>query len=678
MQFPETQKEKRKLIFISVMALCFSIVMSVFAYVNLNAAGEVIKVGVVDYTRLALREGPGSSYPQIKSPTNGALLYVAKGDQLVIVSEETNSRGEKWYKVPCSSALSGFAYVYDDQIENFKIYNIARDSDFEAYLTKQGFPDSYKDDLRILHYFYPKWEFVAVHNGLDWNKSVNAEYSLGVSLISPSAISSWKSIQPGAYDWETGKWTSFDYGLNAASKEIIEYYMDPRNSLGESSIFQFLGQLYDSSQTVEGLSDMLKGTFMAGSVTDTDGTSLNYPETIYKLSKDNGVNPYVISSIILNEVGPAGNSGSVSGKVSGYENIFNYFNILAYAHSGNSAIVNGLIYASNANGTGTYDRPWNTRYKAIKGGIQWYVTNYVSSTQISLYTKRFNITNNYQISLQYMTNIDGAYSEAARLATAYPDTVKKNNTLKFYIPVYENMPDTASKKPLSDGSPNNKLSSLSVSGYNIGPAFNTDTLEYSLIVPSDISSVSVSAVAYHSKAKISGVGNIKLNYGANNVKINVTAENGTVRTYTLVISRQSGGLNPTYTTTYKIENDFIKGVNSSTKVSAFLSNFKVSNGTVVVEGKNSSDIVGTGDRIVIYSSDSSEYKSFTVVIYGDISGDGEIKINDSVKLRNHLLGVYKLTGVFADAADVNRDGSIKINDSVKIRNHLLGVSEIGQ
>lgn len=668
-------REKKKMLLISVTALLFAAVMAIFSYISFSAADGVIKVGIVEYSRLYLREGPGIEYAYVKSPANGSNLYVAKGNQVVITEEVVNSKKETWYKIPCSRSKTGFAYVYDDKVENFTVHTIERDPEFETYLTNQKFPDSYKDDLRILHYFYPKWEFNAVHNNLDWEKCVDAEYALGVSLVDPSAISSWKSTQDGAYDWTTGKWTLFDYGLNAASREVIAYYMDPRNFLGADSVFQFLGQIYDESQTLEDLTAMLEGTFLANTVTDTDETSLNYPEAIYNLSKENGVNPYVISSIILQEVGVSGTSGSISGTVSGYEGYFNYFNILAYAHDGRSAIVNGLIYAS---GSGSYDRPWNTRLKAISGGIRWYVTNYVSEKRISLYTKRFNITDDYKCSVQYMTNIDGAASEAAKLASAYSDS-SGDMVLKFYIPVFDNMPSAASRRPIVTGSPNNKLSSLSVAGYNIGPEFNTDTLKYSLIVPSDIETVNIDASSYDSSAKISGAGSVPLNYGANNVNITVTAENGDVRTYTIVISRQADeNTPPTFTSPYRIEGTDIRGIAAETKVADLISAFNVTNGSVAVAGKNGNDTVGTGDIVKIYSSDGSEYKSFTVVIVGDVSGDGQILINDIIKIRNHLLGTSLLRDAAASAADVSGDGQILINDIIKIRNHLLGTNLIQQ
>ena len=68
-----------------------------------------------------------------------------------------------------------------------------------------------------------------------------------------------------------------------------------------------------------------------------------------------------------------------------------------------------------------------------------------------------------------MTNIQGAASEAERLSKAYSSV--KDSALEFQIPVYNNMPETACAAPVGDGSPNNKLSSLSAEGYSLTPSF---------------------------------------------------------------------------------------------------------------------------------------------------------------------------------------------------------------
>ena len=86
---------------------------------------------------------------------------------------------------------------------------------------------------------------------------------------------------------------------------------------------------------------------------------------------------------------------------------------------------------------------------------------------------------------QYMTNVLAPRSESSTASQAYSDTTKKNTALVFKIPVYKNMPDSACELPTGEGSPNNALTSLSVSGYSLTPTFDMFTTEYG------VSSISV-------------------------------------------------------------------------------------------------------------------------------------------------------------------------------------------
>ena len=140
------------------------------------------------------------------------------------------------------------------------------DSDFEAKLSAEGFPESYKNGLRQLHAQYPNWVFKAKKTGLDWNTVIENEALLGRNLVSSGSISSWKSVESGAYNWDNSTWTGFD-GSNwvAASEDIIRYYMDPRNFLDDTYVFQFLSHEYNSStQTRDGLAKMVEGSFLSG------------------------------------------------------------------------------------------------------------------------------------------------------------------------------------------------------------------------------------------------------------------------------------------------------------------------------------------------------------------------------------------------------------------------------
>ena len=85
-------------------------------------------------------------------------------------------------------------------------------------------------------------------------------------------------------------------------------------------------------------------------------------------------------------------------------------------------------------------------------------------------------------------------------------------------------------------SKNNYLSKLEVEGYDISPSFNKDTLEYSLEVENGVESVNIIASKEDYTASLRGTGKFSVSEGANSFKINVTAQNGSVRTYTLNIT----------------------------------------------------------------------------------------------------------------------------------------------
>ena len=57
-----------------------------------------------------------------------------------------------------------------------------------------------------------------------------------------------------------------------------------------------------------------------------------------------------------------------------------------------------------------------------------------------------------------------------------------------------------------------------------------------------------------------------------------------------------------------------------------------------------------------------------IVVKGEVTGDGEIMINDVVRTVNAFVGLEDLTGIWFEAADVTSDGSIMINDVVSVVN----------
>lgn len=255
-------------------ALLLGAVMAVSP--GLAGAGAESVLGIVSYadertasvnaTNLNVRSGPGTSYQ--------ALAKLSKGAPVTVLGEQTGTDGVVWYQIRYSgSGGEQTGYVSSKYIK-FPTA-IKSDSDFESYLTKQGFPESYKQGLRELHAQYPNWTFTAFQTNLDWSTALKNESVIGRNLVASSSISSWKSTETGAYDWGTGTWPGFDgSSWVQASSDIIAYYMDPRNFLNDKYVYQFMKQSYDSSlHTKAGLQNMVSGTFLSGMVSGGSSVS---------------------------------------------------------------------------------------------------------------------------------------------------------------------------------------------------------------------------------------------------------------------------------------------------------------------------------------------------------------------------------------------------------------------
>ncbi len=478
---------------------------------------------------LNVRSGAGTGYSK-----TGTVSY---GDSLTILSETTDSSGAKWYKISCGN-VTGYVSAAYVQLTSSGSQG-SSDADFESYMTKQGFPESYKPYLRTLHEQHPKWIFTAQKLGVDWNTALKEECVVGRNLVHSSALASWKSMEKGAYDFNGGYWYGLDGSWVAASKEIIMYYMDPRNFLNDTYIFMFENQSYNSSyQTESGVKTILADTFMSGSYTCPDTKKkYTYSQTFMDAAKKSGVSPYHLASRCRNEQGVNGAPQSL-GTVKGYENYFNFFDIQAYATSTMTAAEMGCKYAKTTNPT--YLLPWTNQYKSIVGGSIFLGTGYITKGQDTLYLQKFDMVDggNGLYYHQYMTCVFGQANEAISLKNAYSQDIL-NSAMEFKIPVYNNMPDRLCPKPTSSGDNNNYLKSLSVSGTSISPKFDKFTASYTAKVNAEVSSVTVNANPLGKSAKVSGKGKVSLKTGENTVKVTCTAASGVKRTYTIKITRKA-------------------------------------------------------------------------------------------------------------------------------------------
>lgn len=424
------------------------------------------------------------------------------------------------------------------------------DSEFEAELDAQGFPEDYKAELRNLHESYPLWQFKAFRTGCSWDAAILKENIAGKNLITKNKASGWKSYESGAYDWSKDAFVPYDGATwITASRQALEYYMDPRNFLTADGIFQFEYLGYDPEcQTASGVESILKSTPLADRSYDYldpqgENSEMTYVETFLAAAEYSQVNPFHLASRVKQEVVTSkGLSASVTGTFSGYEGYYNFFNIGAtHSTAANGAVINGLKFAKTGNGMSDANKnafliPWNSPHNSIIGGAKYIGNNYITKGQNTVYLQKFNMTSYSKYKHQYMSNVEAPKAEAQKTYSAY-----KNFTdipVIFYIPVYENMPKAKAAAPGTVLNPNNWLKTLSVSGCAMTPTFNVGDSEntaYTVLVDSVTTSVKINATSVSSSAEVTGTGIQTIEEGTNNFKVTVTAQNGDVRDYVLYV-----------------------------------------------------------------------------------------------------------------------------------------------
>ena len=361
--------------------------------------------------------------------------------------------------------------------------------------------------------------------------------------------------------------------------------------------------------------------------------------------------------------------------MSGYQGYYNFFNINAYGSS-NEAIVSNALNTAKKNG-------WDNPYSSIIGGSSTISNGYNNVGQDTIYYQKFNTINSKNLYWnQYMANVRVLPTEANSSYSSYVKSGLVNSSFTFKIPVYNNMPD---KTTLSiTGNDDNTLKSLSVSGCNLNPSFNSAATDYTCNVSSALKQVTISANKTSAYSVMKGDGVVILNDKTTVANVEVTAANGNVRTYKITIQKvESGKESPADIISYlgyNNSNGILSGIALDTDVTNIISNVrnKFASSNINIKDKNGSTKengkISTGDKITITSNSSTI--TYKVAVKGDVNGDGKISISDYAKVKSHILGVARVDNEYLKAADANGDGKVSIADYAKIKSHILGTSKI--
>ena len=124
---------------------------------------------------------------------------------------------------------------------------------------------------------------------------------------------------------------------------------------------------------------------------------------------------------------------------------------------------------------------------------------------------------------------------------------------------------------------------------------------------------------------------------------------------------------------------FVRRIDAETKGGIFVGGFydsaylklTTADGKEVPEHK----IVGTGMKLSLVVAGEAK-ETLTLVVTGDLNGDGQLTLTDFVLLKSHLLGNRALSGAYREAADLTGDGEITLTDFIRYKSFLLGTSGI--
>lgn len=531
--------------------------------------------------------------------------------------------------------------------------------------------------IKTLQTSHPNWNFKVLYTGLNWNTVIANEYvghGWSPRNLAPANMNSysgdWICSICGTRRYDSGSWV-------CASESAIKYMMDPRNSINESDIFQFQELTYDGYDK-KTISKMVKGTFLDNS---------ECIKAIKEVSKSANVSPYYLVARILQE---QGKNGTVLTKGEGYNNkykgCYNVFNIGATGSGKEKVILNGLAKAK--------EKGWTSLEKSIKGGTEEIAKNYIARGQNTLYFQKFDVesSDNSLYYHQYMQNILAAQKEGETLRKTYSNVNSIDGAYTFIIPLYENMPEIACKRPSTD---NTTILSTDIVKVNVNKSIKLresangkatgDFLEKDEIVTRlEKATTKVNGTYWDKVMRANGVTgyvaretyDTESEYKLYLVPINDNSDNTNNNNNN---NSNNNSNNNTNNSSANIINNSKVKLDKSTNIVTVIPNVKVSDivsllgkDTVIKDSNgnkvSSSKVVGTGYRVD---------DKYTIAMLGDLNGDGIINSGDLLLMKKYLLGTYKVEKVSEKVAiDINKDGNVNSGDLLMLKKQLLGTSRI--
>lgn len=514
-----------------------------------------------------------------------------------------------------------------------------------------------------------------------------------------------------------------------ASEAAISYYIDPRNWINDSYIFQFENLSYNEKiHTIAGVQKIIAnmGYMQTNTYRKTDGTTgtldKSYAQIIMEAAQEAKISPYHLAARLKQEQGAGSLPGSTAtGTYSGFEGYYNFMNINASGKKDAEVIRKGLQYAK--------DNGWTTPEISIKEGAKILAKTYINEGADTIYLQKFDVDclgDNTLFWFQYMQNVSVCLTEGTTARNTYNELGFINDCIEFRIPVYKNMPATPCPEPGSNTivTQNVKIKGNSVrirssatatidtniiatvnTGYNllrVELARNVSEGEYwdKVVLPDgrkgyvarkyltqidDITNCNENVVTTTGVYLRNGPGTDEtavtlLNAGQKLIRIekNQYNLNGYIWDRVKLPDGRQGYIAQNYikidepNDKFKLEEEKLI-CEPETTVEKIK---KENEGKQIIvknaKGENiNSGNIGTGYTVTI------DNKTYIVIKMGDINGDGETDAIDLLLVKRDILGTQKLNEENRKkAGDINNDSTIDAIDLLLVKRKLLGTQNI--